>query len=141
MDRVYHYYLGGGRPAGKSFLKPADAKAKLPSWTDVRALGIVVWPAGNQARPAGRFWRYMCSHCRKNPSQLEAIPRGAAQTSHFHGIPQVVTMETRRSAQEPALRAAAGVPQTFPRACNRLISWSELPGLNFRFLSGLSLWM
>jgi len=93
MDRVYHYYLKVGEPRWQKYLKPADAKAKLPSWTDVRALGIVVWRQGIKRDTRGRFWRYMFGIARKNPSQLEQFLVVLAHNEHFMEYRSVVTME------------------------------------------------
>ncbi|MCT0205581.1 DUF4070 domain-containing protein, partial [Synechococcus sp. CS-602] len=93
MDRVYHYYLKVGEPRWQKYLKPADAKAKLPSWTDVRALGIVVWRQGIKRDTRGRFWRYMAGIARKNPSQLEQFLVVLAHNEHFMEYRSVVTME------------------------------------------------
>ena len=45
MDRVYSYYLKMGAPRWKG-------KASLPTWTDIRALSIVVCGRASNAAPA-----------------------------------------------------------------------------------------
>ncbi|MCP9772487.1 DUF4070 domain-containing protein [Synechococcus sp. Tobar12-5m-g] len=93
MDRVYHYYLKVGTPRWQKFLKPADAAAKLPSWTDVRALAIVVWRQGIRRDTRGRFWRYMLGIARQNPAQLEQFLVVLAHNEHFMEYRSVVTLE------------------------------------------------
>jgi radical SAM superfamily enzyme YgiQ (UPF0313 family) len=93
MDRVYHYYLKVGTPRWQKFLKPADAAAKLPSWTDVRALAIVVWRQGIRRNTRGRFWRYMLGIARQNPAQLEQFLVVLAHNEHFMEYRSVVTDE------------------------------------------------
>jgi radical SAM superfamily enzyme YgiQ (UPF0313 family) len=93
MDRVYHYFLKVGTPRWQTFLKPADAAAKLPSWTDVRALAIVVWRQGIRRNTRGRFWIYMLGIARQNPAQLEQFLVVLAHNEHFMEYRSVVTDE------------------------------------------------
>jgi len=100
----YHYYLKVGEPPWQKYFKPADAKSQAPSWTDVPALALVVC-GGNQAlTPAGRFCANIFGIARKNPSQLEAIPRGAGpQTSTSMEYRSVVTYGNRKVSSRACL--------------------------------------
>jgi radical SAM superfamily enzyme YgiQ (UPF0313 family) len=93
MDRVYSYYLKVGKPRWHKFLKPSSGLPKLPAWTDVRALAIVIWRQGIKRDTRGRFWRYMFSIARRNPSQLEQFLVVLAHNEHFLEYRSVVTAE------------------------------------------------
>jgi radical SAM superfamily enzyme YgiQ (UPF0313 family) len=93
MDRVYSYYLKVGRPRWHAFLKPRGGLPKLPSWTDVRALAIVIWRQGIKRDTRGRFWRYMFGIARHNPAQLEQFLVVLAHNEHFLEYRSVVTAE------------------------------------------------
>jgi radical SAM superfamily enzyme YgiQ (UPF0313 family) len=111
MDRVYHYYLKVGSPRWKPFLKPSDATATLPSWTDVRALAIVVWRQGIKRDTRGRFWRYMLGIARQNPAQLEQFLVVLAHNEHFMEYRSVVTheIEDQLKTLPPELPPASAV--------------------------------
>jgi radical SAM superfamily enzyme YgiQ (UPF0313 family) len=99
MDRVYSYYLKVGRPRWHQYVKPVLGLPKLPSWTDVRALLIVIWRQGLLRDTRGRFWRYLFSMARRNPSQLEQFLVVLAHNEHFLEYRSVVTREIQEQLQ------------------------------------------
>jgi radical SAM superfamily enzyme YgiQ (UPF0313 family) len=94
IDRVTHYYLKMGQPRWQQFV-PAAAfgKASLPSWTDVRALLIVIWRQGLKRDTRGRFWRSLLTIARRNPNNLEQFLVTLAHNEHFQEYRGVVTRE------------------------------------------------
>ncbi|MCT0208833.1 B12-binding domain-containing radical SAM protein [Synechococcus sp. CS-1332] len=94
IDRVTHYYLKMGQPRWQQFV-PAAAfgKASLPTWTDVRALLIVIWRQGLKRDTRGRFWRSLLTIARKNPNNLEQFLVTLAHNEHFQEYRGVVTRE------------------------------------------------
>ena len=88
MDRVYSYYLKMGAPRWK-------AAPKLPAWTDIRALGIVIWRQGIKRDTRFRFWRYMIGMARNNPSLLEQFLVVLAHNEHFLEYRAIVQREIK----------------------------------------------
>ena len=56
IDRVTHYYLKVGKPRWQQYVKAALGLPKLPQWTDVRALMIVIWRQGLIRDTRLSFW-------------------------------------------------------------------------------------
>jgi radical SAM superfamily enzyme YgiQ (UPF0313 family) len=94
IDRVTHYYLKVGKPRWQQFVKAAPlGKPTLPSWTDVRALAIVVWRQGLRRDTRWRFWRSLFTIARRNPGVLEQFLTVLAHNEHFLEYRGVVTQE------------------------------------------------
>ncbi|MBM5809995.1 MAG: DUF4070 domain-containing protein, partial [Cyanobacteria bacterium M_surface_9_m1_291] len=93
IDRVTHYYLNMGLPRWQQHVPAAFGKAALPSWTDVRALLIVIWRQGIQRDTRWRFWRSVLKVARKNPGVLEQFVVVLAHNEHFLEYRGVVTRE------------------------------------------------
>lgn len=89
MDRVYSYYLKMGVPRWR-------AKAKLPTFTDLRALSIVIWRQGVKRNTRLRFWRYMWGMARQNPTLLEQFLVVLAHNEHFLEYRGIVQDEIRK---------------------------------------------
>ena len=92
MDRVYSYYLKMGAPRWK-------AAPKLPTWTDIRALSIVVWRQGIKRDTRWRFWRYMIGMARQNPSLLEQFLVVLAHNEHFLEYRAIVQREIKEQLE------------------------------------------
>jgi len=92
MDRVYSYYLKMGAPRWKG-------KAKLPTYTDLRALSIVIWRQGIKRNTRTRFWRYMLGMARKNPAMLEQFLVVLAHNEHFLEYRAIVQREIREQLE------------------------------------------
>ncbi|HYP03591.1 MAG TPA: DUF4070 domain-containing protein, partial [Cyanobium sp.] len=96
IDRVTHYYLKVGKPRWQQFVKAAAlGKATLPTWTDVRALGIVIWRQGLMRDTRWRFWRSLATIARRNPDNLEQFLVTLAHNEHFQEYRAVVTQEIK----------------------------------------------
>ena len=94
IDRVTHYYLKVGKPRWQQYVKAAPlGKPTLPSWTDVRALAIVVWRQGLRRDTRWRFWRSLFKIARRNPGVLEQFLTVLAHNEHFLEYRGVVTRE------------------------------------------------
>jgi radical SAM superfamily enzyme YgiQ (UPF0313 family) len=92
MDRVYSYYLKMGAPRWK-------AAPKLPTWTDLRALSIVIWRQGIKRDTRGRFWKYMLGMARQNPALLEQFLVVLAHNEHFLEYRSIVQREIREQLE------------------------------------------
>ena len=92
MDRVYSYYLKMGAPRWK-------ASAKLPTWTDIRALSIVIWRQGVKRDTRGRFWKYLVGMARQNPALLEQFLVVLAHNEHFLEYRSIVQREIREQLE------------------------------------------
>ena len=92
MDRVYSYYLKMGAPRWQ-------AKAKLPTFTDIKALSIVVWRQGLKRNTRIRFWRYMFGMARKNPAMMEQFLVVLAHNEHFMEYRGIVQREIREQLE------------------------------------------
>jgi radical SAM superfamily enzyme YgiQ (UPF0313 family) len=94
IDRVTHYYLKMGKPRWRAFVQPqASDKSSLPSWTDLRALAIVIWRQGFQRDTRWRFWSSLATVARRNPDCLEQFLVVLAHNEHFQEYRGVVTRE------------------------------------------------
>jgi radical SAM superfamily enzyme YgiQ (UPF0313 family) len=84
IDRVTHYYLKVGKPRWQSYVKTAAlGKPTLPSFTDVRALAIVIWRQGLMRDTRFRFWKALATIARRNPDNLEQFLVTLAHNEHF----------------------------------------------------------
>ncbi len=93
IDRVSHYYSKMGKPRWQQYVpKVAFGKASLPSWTDVRALLIVIWRQGVIRDTRIRFWRALAKMARTNPDVMEQFLVTLATTSTSSST-RVVTRE------------------------------------------------
>ena len=92
MDRVYSYYLKMGAPRWK-------ATAKLPTWTDIRALSIVIWRQGIKRDTRSRFWKYLLGMARQNPALLEQFLVVLAHNEHFLEYRSIVQQEIREQLE------------------------------------------
>ena len=92
MDRVYSYYLKMGPPRWK-------AAPKLPTWTDIQALAIVIWRQGIRRSTRWRFWCYVLGIGRQNPALLEQFLVVLAHNEHFSEYRTIVQQEIRDQLQ------------------------------------------
>ncbi len=83
LDRVYRCFLKLGAPRAK----PAP---KLPSWTDLRALAIVVWRQGIKRSTRWKFWHHLFSIMGQNPAVWEHYLTLCAHNEHFLEYRQIV---------------------------------------------------
>jgi len=93
IDRVKHYYLKVGRPRWQAFVPSALGKPALPSWTDVRALAIVIWRQGVLRDTRWRFWSSLWTIARANPQNFEQFLVTLAHNEHFQEYRAVVKRE------------------------------------------------
>jgi radical SAM superfamily enzyme YgiQ (UPF0313 family) len=94
IDRVTHYYTKVGKPRWQQYVKTkALGKASLPTWTDLRALSIVIWRQGFRRDTRWRFWNSLATIARRNPDNLEQFLVTLAHNEHFQEYRSVVTRE------------------------------------------------
>jgi radical SAM superfamily enzyme YgiQ (UPF0313 family) len=94
IDRVTHYYTKVGKPRWQKYVKTkALGKASLPTWTDLRALSIVIWRQGFVRDTRWRFWNSLATIARRNPDNLEQFLVTLAHNEHFQEYRSVVTRE------------------------------------------------
>jgi hypothetical protein len=94
IDRVTHYYRKLGAPRWHAFHDPRKSdRPSLPTWTDLRALAIVIWRQGIQRDTRWRFWRSLISIARSNPQNLEQFLVVLAHNEHFMEYRSIVTRE------------------------------------------------
>jgi hypothetical protein len=115
IDRVTHYYLKVGKPRWQQFArKVALGKATLPSWTDVRALAIVIWRQGFKRDTRWRFWRALLTIARHNPASFEQFVVTLAHNEHFQEYRSIVSLEIQEQ-----LAALPPDPPSTPAATSR----------------------
>ncbi len=111
IDRVTHYYRKLGTPRWHAFYDARKAdRPSLPTWTDLRALAIVIWRQGIQRDTRWRFWRSLFSIARCNPKNLEQFLVVLAHNEHFMEYRSIVTREIADQLaalppEEPAAKA------------------------------------
>ena len=94
IDRVTHYYTKMGQPRWQKYVKAAAlGKVTLPTWTDVRALLIVIWRQGVLRDTRWRFWRSLLKIARLNPNNFEQFVVTLAHNEHFQEYRGIVTRE------------------------------------------------
>ena len=115
IDRVTHYYTKVGKPRWQQYVKRAAlGKATLPTWTDIRALGIVIWRQGFVRDTRFRFWKSLFRIARQNPDNFEQFVVTLAHNEHFQEYRGVVTREI-----QDQLAALPPDPPTAPRQADR----------------------
>jgi hypothetical protein len=75
------------------------ATAKLPTFTDIKALSIVIWRQGIKRDTRGRFWKYMLGMARQNPALLEQFLVVLAHNEHFLEYRSIVQREIREQLE------------------------------------------
>jgi radical SAM superfamily enzyme YgiQ (UPF0313 family) len=93
IDRVCSYYLKMGKPRWQQFVPANLKKSSLPTWTDLRALLIVIWRQGIKRDTRWRFWRSLLKVALGNPAVLEQFLVTLAHNEHFLEYRSVVTRE------------------------------------------------
>lgn len=83
LDRNYNCFLKLGAPR-------AHPAATLPSWVDLRALGIVIWRQGIKRDTRWKFWHHLFSIMRNNPGVWEHYLTLCAHNEHFLEYRQIV---------------------------------------------------
>lgn len=86
LDRVYRYFLKLGTPK-------VETKTKLPSWTDLKALGTIVWRQGIRRETRWMFWHHAINILLKNPKVFGHYLIVCAHNEHFMRYRQIVTQQ------------------------------------------------
>jgi radical SAM superfamily enzyme YgiQ (UPF0313 family) len=76
LERVYRYFLKLGAPK-------VQPKAKLPSFTDLKAVAVVLWRQGIWRETRWVFWHHAIDILRKNPAVFEHYLIVCAHNEHF----------------------------------------------------------
>jgi hypothetical protein len=82
-----------GKPRWQQFVPANLKKSSLPTWTDLRALLIVIWRQGIKRDTRWRFWRSLLKVALGNPAVLEQFLVTLAHNEHFLEYRSVVTRE------------------------------------------------
>jgi radical SAM superfamily enzyme YgiQ (UPF0313 family) len=114
IDRVCSYYLKMGKPRWQQFVPANLKKSSLPTWTDLRALLIVIWRQGIKRDTRWRFWRSLLKVALGNPAVLEQFLVTLAHNEHFLEYRGVVTREI-----QDQLAALPPEPPQTPQLANR----------------------
>ena len=114
IDRVCSYYLKMGKPRWQQFVPANLKKSSLPTWTDLRALLIVIWRQGIKRDTRWRFWRSLLKVALGNPAVLEQFLVTLAHNEHFLEYRGVVTREI-----QDQLAALPPEPPQTPQLDNR----------------------
>ncbi len=114
IDRVCSYYLKMGKPRWQQFVPANLKKSSLPTWTDLRALLIVIWRQGIKRDTRWRFWRSLLKVVLGNPAVLEQFLVTLAHNEHFLEYRGVVTREI-----QDQLAALPPEPPQTPQLANR----------------------
>jgi radical SAM superfamily enzyme YgiQ (UPF0313 family) len=109
LDRTYRCFLKLGAPKCK-------APSQLPSWVDLRALGIVIWRQGFKRSTRWKFWHHLFGILKHNPAVWEHYLTLCAHNEHFLHYRQIVRgeIETRLAefqAQEAKRKAEVREPE------------------------------
>ena len=86
LDRVYRCFMKLGTPQHESAFK-------MPTWVDLRALGIVIWRQGFKRNTRWQFWHHLFSIMRHNPGVWEHYLTMCAHNEHFLEYRQIVKDE------------------------------------------------
>jgi radical SAM superfamily enzyme YgiQ (UPF0313 family) len=102
LDRTYRCFLKLGAPKCKP-------PFKLPSWIDLRALGIIIWRQGFKRSTRWKFWHHLFGILLHNPQVWEHYLTVCAHNEHFFVYRQIVRAEIEQQLaefqrQEPLLR-------------------------------------
>jgi radical SAM superfamily enzyme YgiQ (UPF0313 family) len=114
IDRVCSYYIKMGKPRWQQFVPANLKKSSLPTWTDLRALLIVIWRQGIKRDTRWRFWRSLLKVALGNPAVLEQFLVTLAHNEHFLEYRGVVTREI-----QDQLAALPPEPPQTPQLANR----------------------
>jgi len=113
IDRVTHYYLKMGKPRWHAFYKAEKSdQSSLPSFTDIRALSIVVWRQGFKRNTRFRFWKSLAIIAMRNPKLLEQFLVVLAHNEHFQEYRGVVTKEIQDQMAALPLEPAVSATET-----------------------------
>ena len=99
LDRTYRCFLKLGAPKCK-------APFKIPSWVDLRALGIVVWRQGFKRSTRWKFWHHLFSIFKNNPGVWEHYLTLCAHNEHFLEYRQIVSDEIEQHLAQFHLQEA-----------------------------------
>jgi radical SAM superfamily enzyme YgiQ (UPF0313 family) len=92
LDRVYRCFLKLGEPKCKT-------PFKMPSFVDLKALGIVIWRQGIQRNTRWKFWHHLFSIIKNNPGVWEHYLTLCAHNEHFLEYRQIVKDEINKQLQ------------------------------------------
>ena len=93
LDRTYRCFLKLGPPKCSTTLK-------IPSWVDVRALGIVIVRQGVKRSTRWKFWHHLFSILWHNPSVWEHYLTLCAHNEHFLEYRQIVRDQIEQQLEE-----------------------------------------
>ncbi|MEB3228890.1 MAG: DUF4070 domain-containing protein [Synechocystis sp.] len=93
LNRVYRCYLKLGKPK-------CQVPAKLPQWTDIKALAIVIWRQGIKRETRWTFWHHLFSIWRQQPEHLEGYLTMCAHNEHFLQYRTIVREQIEAQLQE-----------------------------------------
>jgi radical SAM superfamily enzyme YgiQ (UPF0313 family) len=93
LDRTYRCFLKLGKPK-------CQAPFKMPSWTDLRALGIIIWRQGFKRHTRWKFWHHLFSIIKHNPQVWEYYLTICAHSEHFLEYRQIVRDEIEEQLAE-----------------------------------------
>ncbi len=93
LDRVYRCFLK---------LHPPQCKPpfKLPSWVDLKALGIIIFRQGFKRRTRWKFWHHLFGILKHNPGVWEHYLMLCAHNEHFLEYRQIVRDEIEQQLAE-----------------------------------------
>jgi len=101
LDRTYRHFLILGAPK-------VEAPSQLPSWVELKALGIVIWRQGFKRSTRWKFWHHLFSIIKNNPSQWDHYLTVCAHNEHFLDYRQVVREEIESQLQA----VLSAIPET-----------------------------
>nr|WP_242040267.1 MULTISPECIES: B12-binding domain-containing radical SAM protein [Desertifilum] len=93
LDRTYRCFLKLGAPTAKE-------PFKLPSWTDLKALSIIIWRQGVKRDTRWRFWHHLGGILRHNPAVFAHYLTVCAHNEHFLEYRQIVRAEITKQLVE-----------------------------------------
>lgn len=93
LDRTYRCFLKLGAPQ-------KNAPAKFPSWTDLRALSIIIWRQGIKRSTRWRFWHHLFGIIRHNPAVWSQYLTVCAHNEHFLDYREIVRSEIEKQLAE-----------------------------------------
>lgn len=108
LDRTYRCFLKLGAPTAKE-------PFKLPSWTDLKALSIIIWRQGVKRDTRWRFWHHLGGILRHNPAVFAHYLTVCAHNEHFLEYRQIVRAEITKQLvefqrQEALLQTESSTP-------------------------------
>lgn len=99
LDRVYRCFLKLGSHKFKT-------ASQLPSWTDLKALGIVIWRQGFKRNTRWKFWQYLFSIIKNNPAVWDHYLTICAHNEHFLEYREIVKQQIEDQLAEYLKREA-----------------------------------